>query len=75
VASAKVKTDRDRREADLVLDVAVAHWAVNSAKDRDDRKTAHDGFKDAVRKLHEFVASQREEELELTDLRAGHVAT
>jgi hypothetical protein len=61
VASLKVKTDRDRRESDLVLGVAVAHWAVNTAKDWEDRKAAHDGFKDAVRKLHEFVASEREE--------------
>lgn len=55
MASAKTKSNRDRREADLVLDVAIAHWAVNSAKDWQDRKTAHDGFKNAVRRLHEFV--------------------
>jgi hypothetical protein len=58
MASAKAKSNHDRREAELVLDVAIAHWAVNSAKDWEDRKTAHDGFKEAVRKLHDFLATE-----------------
>jgi hypothetical protein len=61
MASAKAKSTRDRHEADLVLDVAVAHWAVNSAKDIEDRKAAHDSFKKAVRRLYEFVSIEPEE--------------
>jgi hypothetical protein len=62
MASAKkAKSNRDRREAGLVLDVALAHWAVNNSKDWDDRKSAHDSFKDAVRKLYEFVSTERDE--------------
>lgn len=62
MASAKkAKSNRDRREAGLVLDVALAHWAVNNSKDWEDRKSAHDSFKDAVRKLYEFVSTERDE--------------
>ncbi len=61
MAFAKAKSNRDRHEADLVLDVAVAHWAVNSAKNWDDRKTAHDSFKHAVRKLHDYLSTERDE--------------
>jgi hypothetical protein len=62
MASAKIaKSNRDRREAGLVLDVALAHWAVNNAKDWDDRKSAYDSFKHAVRKLYEFVSTERDE--------------
>lgn len=60
MAFAKAKSNRDRHEADLVLDIAVAHWAVNSAKDPEDRKMAHDSFKHAVRKLHEFLYEERD---------------
>lgn len=61
MASAKAKSERDRREAELVLAVAIAHWAVNSAKVWEDRKTAHDAFRLAVRKLHEFVVAEPEQ--------------
>jgi len=64
MASAKkAKSNRDRREASLVLDVALAHWAVNNAIDWDDRKSAHDSFKHAVRKLYDFVSTERDEGL------------
>ena len=67
---AKSKSERDRREADLVLRVAITHWAVNSAKVWEDRKTAHDIFKDAVRKLHEFVVAEPDQGFAQTE-RAG----
>jgi hypothetical protein len=58
MASTKAKSACDRREAELVLDVAVAHWAFNRAENLEDRKTAHECFKDAVRILYEFTTTE-----------------
>jgi hypothetical protein len=58
MASTKAKSVRDRHEADLVLDVAVAHWASNCAENLEDRRTAHECFKEAVRVLYEFTTTE-----------------
>jgi hypothetical protein len=58
MASTKAKSARDRHEADLVLDVAVAHWASNRAENLEDRKTAHECFIEAVRVLYEFTNTE-----------------
>jgi hypothetical protein len=51
----------DRREADLLLNVVFAHMSISSAKDDRSHQMAHERFKDAVRILHQFVSSIREE--------------
>jgi hypothetical protein len=56
----KAKRKHDRREADLLLNVVYAHMTLSSAKDFKSHKTAHDRFKDAVVKLHQFVTTEEE---------------
>ena len=56
MAYAKAFSKRDRREANLLLNVVFAHMAFSSAKDDGDREAAHDRFREAVRALSRFVA-------------------
>jgi hypothetical protein len=58
----KAKRKRDRREADLLLNVVYAHMSLSSAKDYRSHKTAHDRFRDAVRLLHQFATAENPEE-------------
>jgi len=58
----KAKRKRDRREADLLLNVVFGHMFLNSAKDFRSQKMAHDRFKTAVRTLHQFVTSENPED-------------
>jgi hypothetical protein len=46
---------RDRRQSDLLLDVVFAHMALSSAKDQYSRERARGWFREAVRKLDEFL--------------------
>jgi hypothetical protein len=52
---AEATRNRDRWEADLLLNVVFAHMAFSSTKNIKGRKMAHDRFKNAVRQLYEFV--------------------
>lgn len=61
-------TGRDRRESDLLLDAVLAHMAYNSGADRDLRAKAHADFKQAVRRLEQFLSS--EETAAPTEIRA-----
>ena len=58
MASAEVKRNRDRWEADLLLNVVFAHMAFRSTKDYREREAAHYRFKDAIRQLHQFVTAE-----------------
>jgi hypothetical protein len=59
---AKARSPRERREADLLLNVVLAHMAFHSAKDPIARKMERERFTEAARKLHEFVAEAADEE-------------
>jgi hypothetical protein len=62
MAHAEAKRNRDRWEADLLLNVVFAHMAFSSTKDRGGRKMAHDRFSDAVHELYQFVTRETFEE-------------
>jgi len=51
----KARSKRDRREADLLLNVVLAHMAFHSAKDLRTRRLERDRFTAAVQIFHEFV--------------------
>lgn len=59
---AEATRNRDRWEADLLLNVVFAHMAFSSTKNVKGRKMAHDRFKNAVRQLFEFVNEEGAEE-------------
>lgn len=62
MAYAEAKRNRDRWEADLLLNVVLAHMAFNSTKDSRGRQMAYDRFKGTVRQLYEFVTAETSEE-------------
>jgi len=61
MAHSKAFSPRDRQEADLLLNVVLAHMAFSSAKDGPGRQVAHDRLVEAVRILYEFVAAKNVE--------------
>ena len=58
----KAKRKRDRREADLLLNVVFAHMSHSSAKDYRSHQAAHDRFIDALQVLHQYVTAENSEE-------------
>ena len=52
---AKARSQRDRREADLLVNVVLAHMAFHNARDATRCKIERERFKAAVLQFHDFV--------------------
>jgi len=57
----KARSKRDRREADLLLNVVLAHMAFHSAKDLRTRRSERQRFTTAVQIFHDFVMATNAE--------------
>lgn len=58
MAYVEANRNRDRWEADLLLNVVLAHMAFSSTKDYRVRKMAYDRFKGTVHQLYQFVTAE-----------------
>lgn len=61
-ADAEAQRNRDRWEADLLLNVVFAHMTFRSTEDHSGRKAAHKRFEQALTELHEFVTTENSDE-------------
>ena len=62
MAYAEAKRNRDQWEADLLLNVVLAHLAFTSTKDSRGRQMAYERFKGTVRQLYQFVTAENSAE-------------
>jgi hypothetical protein len=54
----KAQRDRDRWEADLLLNVVIAHIAFSNSPDAVSRKKAYTRFRSMVNQLYQFVIGE-----------------